>query len=207
MAILLLTLGTLYGKLFRVDLSTYMPFLASGLVIWSFISQCLSELCLAFIESAHYIKQVKLPLLIYIFRILLRNIIIFMHNMIIVVVTLVIFQVPIEWAQLLIIPAMLLLLANLTWIGVIISVASSRYRDIPQIVTSLLQPIFFLTPIIWTVDFNPIYHLVELVRAPVLGQVPSILTSGVSLGMVIFGWMTAVLLYGKYQYRIAYWVI
>ncbi|MDH5415037.1 MAG: ABC transporter permease, partial [Flavobacteriaceae bacterium] len=129
------------------------------------------------------------------------------HNMIIVVVTLVIFQVPIEWAQLLIIPAMLLLLANLTWIGVIISVASSRYRDIPQIVTSLLQPIFFLTPIIWTVDFNPIYHLVELVRAPVLGQVPSILTSGVSLGMVIFGWMIAVLLYGKYQYRIAYWVI
>ncbi|MDG1688457.1 MAG: ABC transporter permease [Gammaproteobacteria bacterium] len=217
MGILILTLGTLYGSLFKVDLTTYIPFLAAGLVIWGFISQSLSELCLAFVESAHYIKQVKIPLVIYILRILVRNLIILFHNSIIIVATLIFFNAALVWQYLLIVPAILLLFVNLAWVGIVVAIVSSRYRDVSQIIISLLQPIFFFTPIIWTVDLvpdrtylidsNPFYHLIELVRAPILGQIPSNLTWMVVLTMTVLGWLFAAYFHNKYQHKVAYWVI
>ena len=123
----------------------------------------------------------------------------------------------IEWQYLLIVPSILLLLVNLAWMGIILAIVSSRYRDVTQVVVSLLQPIFFFTPIIWTVDlisdrhylvdFNPIYHLIELVRSPILGAPPEALTWLVVLIMTVLGCILAGYFYSKYQHKVAYWVI
>lgn len=217
MAILISTLGTLYGSLFKIELTTYIPFISAGLVIWGFISQSLSELSTTFVESSHYIKQVKLPLVVYIIRTIARNFIIFLHNLIIIALVLFIFDVAISWQHLMIIPAVLLLLVNLMWVGILISFVSARYRDMAQIITSLLQPIFFFTPIIWTVnlipdkiylvDYNPFFHLIEILRMPILGQIPSLLNWIVVISMAIFGSFLSTLCYQKYQHKVPYWVL
>jgi ABC-type polysaccharide/polyol phosphate export permease len=56
----------------------------------------------------------------------------------------------------------------------------ARFRDLPQIVANGVQVMFFLSPVIWSADqlpqraifieANPFYHLVEVVRAPLLGE-------------------------------------
>ena len=59
----------------------------------------------------------------------------------------------------------------------------ARFRDIGPIVGSVMQIAFFLTPVIWQPEqlgpsrwmlpLNPFFALLEIVRAPLLGTVPS----------------------------------
>jgi ABC-type polysaccharide/polyol phosphate export permease len=92
-----------------------------------------------------------------------------------------------------------------------------RFRDIPQIVASLLQVAFFLTPILWqptmlsgrrvvVVDYNPFYHFVELIRGPLLGHDPSRLSWLVVAAITVVGWAMTLMLYSRYRSRIPYWV-
>ncbi len=53
---------------------------------------------------------------------------------------------------------------------------------------------------------NPFYHLVEIFRGPLLGQVP---TAENWLAVVLFtlvSWVLAMTFYTVYRWRIAYWV-
>ncbi len=84
--------------------------------------------------------------------------------------------------MLLVLPGLVLLFLNSIWLGIVIAILSTRFYDVPQIVANLLQVVFFSTPIIWQAkalgdapliaEINPIYHLVEVVRAPLLGRQP-----------------------------------
>jgi ABC-type polysaccharide/polyol phosphate export permease len=79
-----------------------------------------------------------------------------------------------------------------------------------------MQILFFITPVIWTGDrlsgfeallqFNPLYHLLELVRTPLLGSSPPLVNWLVSIGMAAAGIPIAIALFGRYRARIAYWI-
>src|SRR5690606_14975042 len=116
------------------------------------------------------------------------------------------------------IPAMVLLIVNLAWVALLLGTVCARYRDLAQIIGSALQVIFYLTPIIWMpalltgrrslylLDWNPLYHLIEIVRAPLLGALPSAMNWGFSLACAIIGWTVTMLLYGRFRHRIPYWL-
>ena len=91
-----------------------------------------------------------------------------------------------------------------------------RYRDVPPIVQSAMSVLFFLTPVLWDrhtakqnslfVDLNPFYHLIEVVRAPMLGNPPPPLSWLVVSVMAVVGSIYAFLFFSRYRRRIAYWV-
>ena len=69
------------------------------------------------------------------------------------------------------------------WISMFFGMLSARFRDFPQIITSLIQVVFYVTPILWQpsqlgskryvlVDFNPVYYFIEIVRSPLMGHLP-----------------------------------
>ena len=55
-------------------------------------------------------------------------------------------------------------------------------------------------------DFNPFFHFVEVVRAPLLGQAPALVSWLVVSGTTLGGWLLAFALLRRYRRRIAYWV-
>ena len=75
---------------------------------------------------------------------------------------------------------------------------------------------FFVTPILWMpemlpnravfVDFNPFFHYLELVRAPLLGNVPQATSWFTVAGITVFGWLITLELFRRYRGRIAYWL-
>ena len=86
-----------------------------------------------------------------------------------------------------------------------------------QLVTNILQISLFLTPVFWApeqltgravllMQFNPLYHLIALVRQPLLGEVPSITHWAAVIGMAIFGWILTIYVMGKLRHRIVYWL-
>ena len=80
MGVLIGTLGFLYANLFKMDLSTYLPFLTVGFVLWQLISGILLDGCNAFVGAEGIIKQIKLPLSLHVYRLLWKNLITLAHN-------------------------------------------------------------------------------------------------------------------------------
>ncbi|WP_033063833.1 ABC transporter permease [Pseudomonas sp. GM18] len=212
------TIGIVFGQLFNAPIKDFFPFLAAGMILWSFISTSVLEGCTSLIAAENIIKQLPIPLFVHILRTLWRNTLILGHNIIIFPLVLLAVQKPVGLEALLSIPGFALLVLNLAWLSLILSILCARYRDLTQIIGSVLQIVFYLTPIIWLpnqlpgrsnvylLDFNPIYHLMQIVRAPLLGQEVSSISWWLSGGMALLGWCMAIMFYGRYKHRIAYWL-
>jgi ABC-type polysaccharide/polyol phosphate export permease len=209
-------MGPLYGRLFGQDFNAYFAFLTTGFVVWQMIAQTVNDACTTFVTAESYIKQVKLPLSIHVLRVVWKNIIYFLHNMLVVVVVLVYLQVPVN-ANLLLFPLGLLVFAfNAFLYGMILGVICARFRDIPLIVQNIVQAAFFLTPIMWrpsmlgrhewTVDLNPLYHFIEIMRAPLLGVSPNPLSWPLVGAMTLAGCALALAMLSRYRARVPYWV-
>ena len=168
--------------------------------------------------AENIIKQLPIPLFVHIFRMVWRNVLILAHNIVIFPIVLLIVGKPLGLIALLSIPGFVLATINLTWVALILATICARYRDMPQMVSSLIQVTFYLTPIIWMpqtisahvssylLDLNPVYHLVEIMRAPLLGTMPTATNWLVSIAMAIIGSVLALVFYGNYRRRIAYWL-
>jgi ABC-type polysaccharide/polyol phosphate export permease len=219
MAITVYSMGFLYSHLFHTDLQTYFPFLASGLLSWTLISAFIIELTDSFTAYEGMIKQLKLPYTLYIHRIIARNIIIFFHNIVVIIPIMIIFpqSAKIDLNTLLLIPGLFLLYINAVIYGMVLAIIGTRYRDISQIIKSLVQVIFFLTPVMWNpnilpakdqyiVAVNPFYAFIELIRAPILGNHPSLQSLTMVAIMTTIGILLSASLFTKYRARIVYWL-
>jgi len=216
-AIMLVALGFVYAALFKMDLKQYFPYLAAGIVTWSLISSLVIEGCQTFIGVESMIKQIRLPFTVHAFRVVWRNILVFLHNIVIVVVVVLIFaKLPGLIPLLCLLVGLALFVLNGVWLCLLLGLICTRYRDMPPMVASLIQLVFFVTPIIWhpsllagrqrIINFNPFYHFIELLRAPMLDTIPSAVTWGVVLGITVGGWLLTVFVFWRYRRRIAYWV-
>ena len=216
MGVMVFSLGLLYGGIFKIDARQYLPFLTIGLLVWGLISGVITEGCQVFIEADWLIRQVDLPLSMFPLRVVWRNLILFLHNLPIYLMVVFFFDVQVDWVLLLAIPGLFVLLANAFWCAILLGMLSARFRDLPQMVASILQVAFFVTPIIWTseqvgrgrflIHGNPFYHFIELLRGPMLGKAPVLLNWEISLGIMLFGYIGTFFFYRRFQGRIAYWV-
>jgi homopolymeric O-antigen transport system permease protein len=209
-------IGLLYAGIFHQKVADYLPSMALGVIIWGLLAGLVNENCSAFIEAEAIIKQVKLPLSVHIYRVVWRNLIIFAHNFVIFIIVAVIFKIWPGWAGLFALPALALVCVNGVWIGILLGLVSARFRDVPQIVASVMQIAFFLTPIIWKpaslpghgwiLKLNPFLYFLDLLRAPLLGQLPAVSTWLAALAVTLCGWALALFMYRIYRRRIAYWM-
>lgn len=218
MGVMIGTIGMVFGQIFKSPMTEFLPFLAIGMIFWGFMSSVINEGCTSFIASEGIIKQLPLPLFVHIMRMVWRNILILAHNIMIFPFVLLVVGKQLNWTALISIPGFLLVIVNLAWIALILATICARYRDLPQIVGSVMQVLFYLTPIMWMpslmpdraaifiVELNPVYHLFEVIRAPLMGYLPKVTNWKVCFLMAVVGWIIALAFYGRYKRRIAYWI-
>jgi lipopolysaccharide transport system permease protein len=179
------SLGVLYSALFKMPLREYLPFLALSQVLWAFLATLVSESCGAFTESEGVIRSIRMPFFLFAIRILERNVLVLGHNICVIVV---VFALLLMWpgaAALLAIPALPIWIVDALALSLLLGGICARFRDIVPIVNSVMQIAFFLTPVIWKpqqlgihavwLPLNPFYDMLEIVRGPLLGEVPSLL--------------------------------
>jgi ABC-type polysaccharide/polyol phosphate export permease len=218
MGVMVASIGVVFGSIFNSPMKEYLPFLAAGTIFWAFITGVINEGCLGFVVAENVIKQLPIPLFVHILRVVWRNFLIMLHNLVIFPIVLLVLGVPINPLMFLFIPGIVLVTINLTWVAVLLGVVCTRFRDMPNIIASILQVAFYITPIIWMpnllpakgsyflLEVNPFFHLLEVIRAPLLGQLPSGLSWLITIGMAIVGWIITLKVFGRYQHRLAYWL-
>lgn len=216
MAIMVVTLGFLYAELFRTPVKDFLPYLCVGLLVWTFMSGFLLEGGTLFTGSESYIKQVKLPYSVYVFRSTWSKLIIFAHNLVIYFGIIIYFGIWPGLIGLLAIPGLMLVTINGALLSLLIGMVSARFRDIPQLIASAVQIVFFITPIMWKPELlqhrayiaalNPFYQMIELVRAPLLGNMPSSLSYLAVLAIILVDFVVVGIFFVRFRSRISYWV-
>lgn len=215
-AIMLLGMGPLYGKLFNQEVGPYFQYVTVSFVVWILISSFINESCSSFVSAEAIIKNVRMPLVIHLLKVLAKNLMIFGHNILFVFVVLCFYPPERLDVSLLALPGLFLLLVNLFWIGLILAIVCTRFRDVTQIINSLVQVALFMTPVMWKVDmlgshryvadWNFLYHFLEVVRAPMLGKFPSQLSWWVVSACAALGTVAALVFFSRFRSRIAYWL-
>ena len=218
MGVIATAMGVLYGALFGEPIATFLPYVATGLLIWNFINGCILEGSEVFIANEGLIRFLPAPISLHVYRLLWRQTLFFLHNLVIWVLLVIVFPQPLSASVLLAVPAFLLLMLNGGWITVLAGIIATRFRDIPPIIASLTQLLFFMTPIVWSyerlrtnplaayVELNPVMHFVEILRQPLLGQ-DIIWRHWVIVGVItVVGCAVSLLALRNYRARVAYWV-
>ena len=213
---LVLGIGIEYAALFHQKVEQLLPFVALGLVFWGFLSVSISEGGDAFISGAAMIKQSAIPLPLFIVRCLTRNFINLAHQIVIVAAVLLWFRIYPGPGMLWALAGLALLVINLGWIGLMLAMFSARFRDMPQIITAVMQLAFFLSPIIWSpppalansplVAINPFYFSIESIRQPLLHGVMPIQAATFLIPIAVAGWTATILIYNQTRRRVVHYL-
>lgn len=210
-------LGFVWSNLTDVDANIFIPNLAIGLVSWYFISSCITEAPSNFVQNKDLFLNISLSSLVISSILLTKNFINYFHNFFLIIIIFILFKIPLNLNTLAFFPGLILLIINLFWIIHVLGYLGTRYRDIEPLVTSTIQPLFFLTPVLFSADklggmayiinFNPLTHLIYVVKNPLLGQTIPSLSWLACIAMAIIGWIIAVLLSEVKRSRLIYWIV
>lgn len=216
LAIMMMSIGILWSQLWNIPVQEYLPYFTVGLLLWTLISAVIGESTQVFIKHTGIIKQIRLPLSYYVFSSVWKNFTIFIHHFVVYILVIIYFKVNLSWSFVLIIPGIMLYFINFVWISACLGILSTRYRDIEQIVPTILSILFFMTPIIWKMGWsgkkalfvylNPLYHMLEILRAPLLGYMPTMHNYISMLILTMIGMIVSLFLVGKYHKRVSYWL-
>jgi len=218
LSINILSLGVVWGYLFKMPLQEYLPFIATSMILWSFISTCILDGANLYINSAHYIRELNIPKLAYVNSLLLRNLIILGHNFIVLIPIYFFCLKDISLSAIIIFISILLLLTGFLYgIVTIAAIISLRFRDLPNIITSILQIFFYITPVIWKIEsmpekiqkfliLNPFCVFITICKGHMLNQYIPDHYLLAAIVYVLLSLSFAAMLFSKFRSRIVYWI-
>ena len=218
LAVYVVTVGTVGAAIWHQNIYDYLPFLVSGMIVWQLVSSIITESCSLFIAGQSLFRNIRFDYSILAYALVWRNFLVLLHNSVVyLLVVLILKPSLLGFTALLALPGLALILLNGVWVALLFGTICLRFRDVPPLVTSALQIAMLITPLFWPadtltgikrfvfVDLNPLFHVVDVVRAPLIGRVPDAISYGVMLAMAIVGWSLTYAFFKRFRKRIAYW--
>ncbi|OGO90156.1 MAG: sugar ABC transporter permease [Coxiella sp. RIFCSPHIGHO2_12_FULL_42_15] len=219
LAIFISSMGVLFSILWKTDIKSFLPYFASGFISWTFVSCIITEGCQTFINMEGLLKQISFPFAACAWLVVTRNFWIFLHQITIYIVIAFIYHVPLTRYTFLAFPGLILLFLTGSWVTMLLGSLCARFRDMHQVVISLLQISMFVTPIFWPeaqlgtgfkayliVNSNPLYHYVVVVRQPLMGQSPHLISWIIVSVMTVLGWLITMLVMSKNHRKLIFWL-
>lgn len=204
------------SALFNQHIADFLPHTAAGLFIWTFFSLAILDGSHVFVAAAPLINATRLPLMFYPLRSLVRYLLLYAHYLAMCLFLMACLGHFPPALSVLSILGILIQIPTVFGIILIMSLLNARYRDVMPIAGVLCQIMPLLTPIAWQremlkkydwlADANPFYHLIEIVRAPLLGKLPAMLSYEVSLGVMALSLALGLRLYSRARYRVIFWI-
>jgi ABC-2 type transport system permease protein/lipopolysaccharide transport system permease protein len=211
-------LGTLYSHVNSVHSSVFVPSLTVGIVVWTLIGGFVSQSSTVFQRHRAQILQGSMQLKDIVVVDLLSTVLQFLHQVIIIVAVFLIFEIPVTLYAFVSLLGLALVVANGFWLTMAFGIIGARYRDLAQVMTAIMRIAFLATPIMWLPQgarggflgpflfFNPFYHFLEIVRAPLLGNSVAVSTWVVVFAITVAGFALASWLYKRFGRLVPLWV-
>ncbi|WP_154223988.1 ABC transporter permease [Marinicella rhabdoformis] len=211
-------LSLVYSMVLDKDFKTYVMFLALGVLTWNYISAILVTSGTLFKKASHFMLQMKLPHSIFVFQNTYREVIsLVLYQLFAIPLVILIngFDV-VSWVWLWALLGYVIIVINGFFVSMWLGWAGIRFPDVQPLMASVVMILFLVTPVLWPppekyidslyFQLNPFYHLLELIRAPILhGQVPyeSFAVAGVVL---LINLLICLMVYRKVKDKLVLWM-
>jgi ABC-type polysaccharide/polyol phosphate export permease len=218
LAIYVMSVGTVGAAIWHQNIYDYLPFLVSGMIVWTLVSSIILESCSVFISGQSLFRNIRFDYSVLAYALVWRNFLVLLHNFAVYfLVVLVLKPSLLGMTALLALPGLALVLANGVWVSLLFGIICLRFRDVPPVVSSALQIAMLITPLFWPADtltgikrlvfveLNPLYHVVDIVRGPLIGRVPEAVSYAVVVALAVGGWWLTYVVFKRFRKRIAYW--
>jgi len=216
----LVTIGGLTlvsAALFGGNIVAHIGYIGAGIIIWSAINALITEACQTFLRYRMLITTTTIDVDVYVGRTVARIFITFAHHLVIYILGVVFRIVPLNWTSLLALIGIALVFVNGFWVVSVLAFVCARFRDVQLIVRNLLQLAFFVTPVFWDYhqvaanhryifDFNILFHFLQIVREPLLGNLPNSDSYLVVIAVTAVGAALALLVRRRLQPELAFFV-
>lgn len=182
-SLFIISLGSLYSEIGGVAASVFVPHMAIGFVVWTLINGFVTGSANIFQRASSNILQGSMELSDIIIVDVFTNFLIFAHQVSIIIAVFLFYSLGLGWSAFVSIFGLGLIIINGIWLSYFFGILGARYRDLTEIVQAIMRIAFLATPIIWIpgdagrggalsafTTFNPFYHFLEIVRAPLLGN-------------------------------------
>lgn len=172
-----LTYWFMFGLVFQkknVGDIEYLPWMLGGMVVWFFISPCITNGCNAIFSKVNVITKMKFPVSILPATVVLKE----LFNHICLLIVMVIVFIPykiypsIHWFGLIYYLFCAIIFA--ICLSLTTSVLNMLARDTRKLILACMRLLLYLTPVLWSVDqlqhhptlmrlmnLNPIYYIVQ----------------------------------------------
>ena len=219
----ILFLGALFVGLSNFSSSVFIPHMTIGFICWTLIGGYLGRSDAVFSRNKAYLLDNNRS---HTDVVVLDNaelILHFLHQCIIIVIVVLLYgTVKSPYALMSILGLGIVIFTGIL-LTIIFGILGSRFKDVGQIIASINGIAFLATPIIWMpnlenvsagrrnilevyLDYNPFYHYLELIRAPLMGTPITPYTwAFVGVGTTLSA-ILATILYQRYRHLIVFWV-
>lgn len=215
-ALWVLAVGLFIGPSLAAASPHYFAYVAIGFAVYNLFSTLFVEGSNVFIRSINFILNIPNPYTIYVLKVIFRGIIQLLMALPVIAVSMIATGLSLQPTALFAIPG--LMLSTVFGLGVILTFGSLSviYRDITFGLQAIMRLMMFVTPIFWVAtntgfrsvisQFNPIFHFMELIRQPLLGQAAPIEHWIIALSMTL---MSIILGFGFFlnmRSKLAVWL-
>lgn len=192
----LLFTGTLVLILGQNQGPRFPAYVATGLLVWMFLSETMTQSATMFVREESLIKGTTLPVSVYVLRQVSVTAMRSFYALAGAVPVTFIAGAGITPALITVLPAIVLLLLTAPAVTMVFGYLGVLFRDFQFVVSNVIRLLMFVTPVFWVHEgrggwrgllysANPLTHYIEIVRQPVVdGTVPTtswLVASGVSV--------------------------
>ena len=175
-----IALSLVFGTIYGLEVKSFLPYVIGGLTVINLIGVGFNEGSETFRIYSPMISAHPLPISFHVYRMVCRHFVMFLHNFAVFLAVWIFYNHNLALSPL-IIPGLLLGLVFMTSTIFITACISMRYLDFKFMLPQAWTIVFYFTPVIWQpsqikehlsliYQLNPIYYMLEVIRAPMLGH-------------------------------------
>ena len=198
-------LSIVFSQLFQA-VQGYPVYVLSGLIAWNFMAQSTNAAIHQMVWGGPLLHRIYVPRTVFVISAIGTGLVNVCLSLVPLILIMLVIGVPIRWSVLLIPYSMLLLASFSLGVGLLLSTFAVYFPDVAEMYQVALIGWMYLTPIIypeeiipaafrsWVFNLNPMYHLLQIFRAPLYkGVLPDwqtlALGTGIAFITLVVGWL------------------
>jgi ABC-2 type transport system permease protein len=217
-ALMMLVMTLVFATIMQFSIKHYAIFLLSVLLPWTFFAQSMSYAVEAIVSNGDLIKKIRVPKLVFPVAAVVSNVINLLLSLIPLAILVPAMRHPFYWTWLYLPVPMLALIIFTLGMTFFFATANVYYRDFAHIVQVVLSAWFYLTPIIYSLDFipstqrwifklNPMLYVINGFRLAVYyGMLPRWQSVVASFACALTALVVGFLVFRRYQDEFVFYV-
>ena len=216
--LMMVILTVVFSTIMRIQVDHYAIFLLSALLPWTLFSQSLSYAVESIVSNGELLKKIYVAKSVFPMAAVLSNVINFFFSLIPLVILLPLLRFPFHWTWIYLpVPLLGLVLFSLGC-SFFLAMANVFFRDVAHILQVILTAWFYVSPIIYSLDFvpgrykfffrlNPMLYLLNGFRLAIYyGLLPSLQSAVASLAWGTLGLVLGYSIFRRYQDTLVFYV-